>query len=750
MNSRSGTHPLSIQYFVYYILVGIFLPYFNLYCHHLGFTGMEIGLLSAVRSITLVVFAMFWGSLADRYGLRRPIYIACAFVSTGIWGLYFHARQFWPMLILTAGYGLFFAPLISFLEAATMEALGEKKECYGKVRVWGTLSFILAVMVTGKLIALSSVDMVLPGVLVCSIFLCFFARGFPVQRFRERGARFSTQRKFLMSRRVLCFLFCVFLMLVSHGAYYGFFSIYLEGLGYGSVFIGFAWALAAAAEVALMLNSEAVFKRFSLEAVLQASFLAAMLRWGMLAMAPQTTVILISQLLHAATYGSFHIASLLYMDRLAPQENKTLGQASNNAVTYGLGLMVGYLLSGPLYERWGGGDAVSGKQFACWSHVSGVPLDPGEREIGAEGRSMLKEDTAGEQTFLHPNRLQHSLLRWYHAHRRDLPWRKTSDPYRILVSEVMLQQTQVKTVVPYYERFIDRFPTAGALARAELQEVLKLWEGLGYYARARNLHRAAGVAGNVHGGEIPMDSNAIRKLPGVGDYIAAAVLSIAFGLPFAVVDGNVKRVISRLRCMAHPVNGAPAPFQASADALLDRTNPGDFNQAMMELGALICKPDNPDCGACPVRKDCCAFLAGTVLLYPKREERKKVPTHHVAVGVVWRGEKVLITKRKEDGLLGGLWEFPGGKVQFGESPEEACVREIREETALAVAVTGHIAQVKHAYTHFKIVMDVYACRALSGRVRLSGATDHRWIALSEIADYPFPKANHKFFKALIG
>jgi A/G-specific adenine glycosylase len=254
-----------------------------------------------------------------------------------------------------------------------------------------------------------------------------------------------------------------------------------------------------------------------------------------------------------------------------------------------------------------------------------------------------------------------------------------------------------------------------------------------------------------HGGRVPDEQTSIRKLPGVGDYIAAAVLSIAFGQAMAVVDGNVKRVLSRFFCMDHPVNVSASHkhFQAAASALLCHDRPGEFNQAMMELGALVCRPERPECPECPLFKECRAVAGNAVEAYPKREKRKAVPVHHIAAGVVWRKDRVLITRRKPEGLLGGLWEFPGGKVLAGETPEAACIREIKEETNLSVEMTEHISRVKHTYTHFRIKMDVFCCRCLSGRIRLSDATDHRWIKLEELDAYPFPKANHKFFKDLL-
>ncbi len=342
------------------------------------------------------------------------------------------------------------------------------------------------------------------------------------------------------------------------------------------------------------------------------------------------------------------------------------------------------------------------------------------------------------------------LRSWYADNHRNLPWRRTSDPYAIWVSEVMLQQTQVNTVIPYYDRFLDRFSTVHSLAAADLQDVLKLWEGLGYYSRARNFHKAAILVSSYDSGLIPADWHAFRQLPGVGDYIASAVLSIAFDQPYAVVDGNVKRILSRLFAMDTPVNGsrAHAEFQKPATALLDQDAPGIFNQAVMELGALICKPSRPFCTLCPIDAFCAAYAARRVDLYPKRIKSLPVPLYPIAAGVVYHQERMLITRRKPEGLLGGLWEFPGGKIQPEESPADACVREIREETGVCATVESHLCRVKHAYTHFKIEMDVFICSAISETVRLNGPVDFRWITPDEMDMYPFPGANHKFFKFL--
>ncbi len=342
------------------------------------------------------------------------------------------------------------------------------------------------------------------------------------------------------------------------------------------------------------------------------------------------------------------------------------------------------------------------------------------------------------------------LVNWYKINQRDLPWRRSTNPYHIWVSEVMLQQTQVNTVLEYYRRFIKALPSIKRLAKADVQSVLKLWEGLGYYARARNLHRAAQQVVQQHGGKIPDAWGAFHNLPGVGDYIAAAVLSIAFQQPYAVVDGNVKRVLARLHKISALVNQSQSyrRFKSAADKLLDVKQPGTFNQAMMELGALICKPRHPACDVCPLNRACQAYQTQQVTLFPKRKKRATTPQYHIAVGVVFKNDRVLITQRKPEGLLGGLWEFPGGKIRQGESASAACIREIKEEVNLRVKIDRHLTQVKHAYTHFKIVMEVFCCRYASGRVYLRGPQAFRWIRLAEYKQYPFPRANHKFIPML--
>lgn len=346
---RSFKIVIGSQYFLYFGVLGIFLPFFNLYCYHLGFSGLRIGILSAVRSVALIVFPLIWGALADRLDARRPIYILCNFCSAIIWILYLLTIDFWPMLAITIFYGVFYAPIISFLEAFTMDLLGKEKKSYGRIRAWGSISFIAVVLVLGKVIDLYSVEIIVVLILAGSLILSVLSTRIPRFQIVKKN-RLQRGAKSLLQRRVLVFLFCAFLMLVSHSAYYGFFSIHLENLGYGNTFIGLAWALASTAEILVMIRSDRIFSRFSIESVLIFSFMAAALRWLILFSARSAAVILLSQILHAVTYGTFHIGSILYIDRLAPEKAKTLGQAVNNAVSYGLGLMVGFFFNGYLYE----------------------------------------------------------------------------------------------------------------------------------------------------------------------------------------------------------------------------------------------------------------------------------------------------------------------------------------------------------------------------------------------------------------
>jgi A/G-specific adenine glycosylase len=326
------------------------------------------------------------------------------------------------------------------------------------------------------------------------------------------------------------------------------------------------------------------------------------------------------------------------------------------------------------------------------------------------------------------------LLEWFDGARRDLPWRRTTDPYGIWISEVMLQQTQVERVVEYYERFLRAFPTVEALAAADIDDVLKAWEGLGYYARARALHQAARIIVRDHAGMLPTSAVELGKLPGFGAYTAAAVASIAFGERIAALDVNAFRVLARLfRVEGVVTNGATkARLRALGEGLVDPRRPGDFNAAMMELGALVCRPRAPLCLLCPLAEACEARASGDPERWPERAPVAERPTVHAACGVVWRRGKVLVVRRPERGLLGGLWEFPGGRCADGESPEDACVRGVYEKTGIRVECVSSPADghaIRHSFSHFHVVLHPFSCRDLGGRLSSSAA---RWVTESEL------------------
>lgn len=328
-----------------------------------------------------------------------------------------------------------------------------------------------------------------------------------------------------------------------------------------------------------------------------------------------------------------------------------------------------------------------------------------------------------------PAALGQALLAWFRGAQRDLPWRHTSDPYRIWVSEIMLQQTQVSTVIPYYERWLARFPDVAALAAASLDEVLALWQGLGYYARARSLHRAAQRVAQERDGALPHDAAALLGIPGIGDYTAAAILSIAFGQDIVALDGNVSRVLCRLHDFAaDPTSRAGrATLRGYAEAMLPPGEGGTFNQAMMELGALVCLPRAPRCEECPLAVACRARALGVQEARPVARPRRAVPTITMASALIERAGSVLLVRRVPQGLLGGLWELPGGEVATGEAPEEALARVLRKALALEITLGALAATVQHAYSHFHVRVRVYRAEAW-GEPRLGAAwDDYRWV-----------------------
>jgi A/G-specific adenine glycosylase len=342
-----------------------------------------------------------------------------------------------------------------------------------------------------------------------------------------------------------------------------------------------------------------------------------------------------------------------------------------------------------------------------------------------------------------------ALLAWFEGRERNVPWRTERNPYRVWVAEVMAQQTRLDTVLPYYGRFIERFPDIASLAGAELDQVLKSWEGLGYYARARHLHSAAREVVERYGGELPRDPGQLRELAGIGAYTAGAIASLAFGMPEPAVDGNARRVLSRLFDLADP---NPAVLDEAARALLAPCpdSAARINQAIMDLGGAVCTPRRPDCPACPVRGECLALGRDTVSERPPTLPRRTLPHQEVAVGVVWRDGRVLIARRPEAALLGGLWEFPGGKIEPGESPAETVVRELREELEIDVRTGELIARIDHAYSHFRVTLHAHHAEWVAGEPRPRAATAWLWADPTELAEFAFPKASQRIIAAIGG
>ncbi len=347
-------------------------------------------------------------------------------------------------------------------------------------------------------------------------------------------------------------------------------------------------------------------------------------------------------------------------------------------------------------------------------------------------------------------RFRSRLLNWYARNKRDLPWRDAGNPYHVWISEIMLQQTRVDQMQPFFERFTVAFPTVGALAAASQEEVLKAWEGLGYYARARNLHRAAQRVVEA-GGNIPDRYEELVGLPGIGPYTAAAVSSIAFDRDHPVLDGNVTRVLCRLlRLEGDPRKAAvKTELIAAGERLLARGRAGDFNQAMMELGARICKPTSPACGQCAVVEMCRAHAElDDPARLPTKVRKPTRPHYEVTAGVIWKGSQLLVAQRSSDGMLGGLWEFPGGKREPGESLQECLRREIREELTIDIEVGGLLAKVDHGYSHFSITLNLFEAMYRGGEPEAVECDDWRWIDPTELDDLPMPRADRRALEEL--
>lgn len=352
------------------------------------------------------------------------------------------------------------------------------------------------------------------------------------------------------------------------------------------------------------------------------------------------------------------------------------------------------------------------------------------------------------------------LLSWFRSRRRDVPGRGEADPYRVWVCEVMAQQTRIQTVRERLPSFLEAYPSIQALADSDLDELLLEWEGLGYYTRARNLRAAARQLVSSGRQSLPSAADELMALPGIGAYTAGAVASIAFGRPEPAVDGNARRVLSRLFDLE---DASPANLDASARELIaevdavrsagERSRAGTLNQALMDLGGEVCKPRSPECDRCPVEPHCLARKRGTVSKRPPKKVRRQTPHFDIAVALIWNGGRVFIQRRPEEGLLGGLWEFPGGKMEPGESAPDAAIREVREETGLRIGVIEAAGVIKHAYSHFRITLHAFHANLeeqAAGPPRLAGKEpgSPRWVRLEELDSYALPRANRKLLASM--
>lgn len=345
------------------------------------------------------------------------------------------------------------------------------------------------------------------------------------------------------------------------------------------------------------------------------------------------------------------------------------------------------------------------------------------------------------------SRISSQLLNWYHNNKRTLPWRDSPDPYAVWVSEIMLQQTRVETVIPYFEKWMRLFPDIRALANASEHDVLNIWEGLGYYSRARNLHKAAKIIAIQHGGVIPRDLDTLRNLPGIGRYTLGAITSIAFGMDVPALDGNIRRVYARLFDISEPADstvGGKILWQL-AENHLPQGQAGDYNQALMDLGARICLPKNPRCLICPLMKLCKARKNGTQNQRPVLKPKKVVPQYIHAAGVIVNRERVLLAQRPPKGLLAAMWEFPNGRVTG--DPAAGLAKALNTGYNLKLRAKRKkevLTTVQHAYTHFKVTVYAFQCELQS----MPQNGNLKWIPLRELDDYPMGKIDRQIAKMI--
>ena len=335
------------------------------------------------------------------------------------------------------------------------------------------------------------------------------------------------------------------------------------------------------------------------------------------------------------------------------------------------------------------------------------------------------------------------LLNWFYQNKRTLPWRRGRTPYRVWVSEIMLQQTQVNTVIPYYKKWIKKYPTLKSFKESNLDDVIKMWEGLGYYSRCHNMYNTAKLINST----FPNKYEDLINLPGIGDYTAKTILAIAFKKNLVGIDTNLERIGYRILGLKTKTKRNQKRVIKYLEENQCTNNPGDYNEALMDLGSSLCKASITYCNQCPLKNICKAYASSSPILYPTPKVRKKIPIYDVAVSVIEYKNKILITKRLNKNFLPGLWEFPGGKIEKNETAIQAIIREVKEETNLTVSNPIFLGNIKHKYSHFGVNISLFISFPKSIK-SLNLSQEYRWIRMKDILNYPLPKANHKMLDIL--
>jgi len=334
--------------------------------------------------------------------------------------------------------------------------------------------------------------------------------------------------------------------------------------------------------------------------------------------------------------------------------------------------------------------------------------------------------------------IHNELLNWFYLNKRNLPWRHGRSPYRVWVSEVMLQQTQVKTVIPYYKKWIKKYPTLKSFKESNFDDVIRLWEGLGYYSRCQNMFNAAKLIKS----SFPNNYEELIKLPGIGDYTAKTILAIAFKENSVGVDTNLERIGYRILGLKTKTKRNQKRVIKFLEENQCPKNPGDYNEALMDLGSSLCKVNITHCNECPLKSMCKAYTYSSPTSYPTPKASKKIPIYDIAISIIEYENKVLITKRQNTNFLSGLWEFPGGKIEKHETAVQAIVREVKEETNLTISNPLFLGNVSHKYSHFGVNISLFIAFPKSIK-SLNLPQEHQWIRMKDILNYPLPKANHK-------